>query len=120
MVERTKNNTTDAAEDEGKIWWRKIGGGTFRLGRGKIVKPNERFKARPDEIPKGFRDVVIPLSELPEEDNKPATPASTEARFELQSKGGGWYDIINTVSGKPVNSKSLRAKEAQEQLEELQ
>lgn len=112
-MERTKTPT----REDGKIRWRKDGGGTFRLARGKIVKPNEIFLAHPDEIPKGFRDTVIALEDLTEE--APPMPTSNKPRFELRSKSGGWYDAINTESGKPVNDKSLRASEAKELIEEL-
>ena len=113
MVERTKMPT----REDGKVRWRKDGGGTFRLARGKIVKPKEIFLAHPDEIPKGFRDTVIALEDLPED--KSPKPASPGPRFELLSKNGGWYDVINTESEKPVNDKSLRASEAKELIEEL-
>lgn len=97
--------------------WRKIGGGSMRLRRGKIVKPNEVFRADPDELPAGCEHLLVALDDIPEEEAP--KPTSTKPRFELQSKGGGWYDVVNTVSGKTVNDKSLRATEAKELIDGL-
>lgn len=109
MVERTKT--------KGKARYRKIGGGTFRLRNGRIIKPNQVFTAEPHEIPQAFKDTLIALDPEPEEEGP--KPASNKPRFEVTFKGGGWYDVVNTESGKAANSKSLRAEEAQRLLEEL-
>lgn len=38
--------------------WRKVGGGTLRYIRGKVIKSNEIFVAREDEIPEGLLNLV--------------------------------------------------------------
>ena len=48
----------------GMVRYKKVGGGSFHAkigGKIGIIKPNEVFDARPEEIPEGFRDAVIPL-----------------------------------------------------------
>ncbi|HUU87154.1 MAG TPA: hypothetical protein VMX17_05300 [Candidatus Glassbacteria bacterium] len=53
--------TTDTGvenPDEGKFRFRKIGGGSLRF-KNRIIKPNQMFKAFPDDIPVAFRDTVI-------------------------------------------------------------
>jgi hypothetical protein len=104
--------------EDGRIWWKNTGGGSHRL-HGKIIKPNQRFRAHPDEISEGFRDVIIPLSELPpSETDKPLDVIKAE--YELRSRGaGGWFDIVNTATDKPVNDKALKRPAADKLLKEL-
>lgn len=59
--------------------WKKTGGGSFRLKSGKIVKPNESFRAKAEDIPKAFRDILIPLDGLPEE-----RPLESKTAFEIR------------------------------------
>lgn len=107
----------DDIEDR-EIWWRKTGGGTFRLkreGKGiKIIKPNQKFKARPSEIPESIRDIIKPLEELPEEKPLPITPPG----YTLKYKGSGWYDVIDG-DGKTMNEKTLRKGDAEKLIESL-
>lgn len=44
-----------------KLRWIKRGGGSFRMGDGRIIKPNQKFLAALEEIPAGFRDVVVQI-----------------------------------------------------------
>ena len=103
-MERTKN----PGEDTGAklIWWRKTGGGSFRLGR-RIIKPNQKFKAAEHEIPKAFRDVIIPLQDLPSK--VPVAPIKgIEPVYTIKPRGsGGWYDVVDT-KGKALNEKALK------------
>jgi hypothetical protein len=96
------------------IRWRKVGGGTFRMANGKIIKPNQTFWAEINNIPEGFRDTIVPLSELPEE--KPLEIADNE--YKLDSRGAGWYNITDS-QGKVLNENALREDEAKEMLESL-
>lgn len=100
-MERTKEKGA-----EGKIRWRKTGGGTLYLG-GRTIKSGKVFWAYPEEIPKDFRDVVRPVDDLPSPD-----PVHARTSFEVRSKAGGWFDVVDTVSGKAINEKSLRQEEA--------
>jgi len=97
-----------------KIKWKKLGGGTFRLQSGKIIKPNQVFDAYVSEIPKAFRDVVVPLDPLPED--VPLTVTSGD--YQVKSRGPGWYDVFDAF-GKRVNEQALRQPEAEKLAEEL-
>jgi hypothetical protein len=97
-----------------KIKWRKLGGGSFRMKSGKIIKPNQVFEASLDEIPAAFRDVIVPVDKLPEE-----LPLEVVGmNYTVVSKGPGWYNVID-AQGKVVNEKSLRLPEAKALMESL-
>jgi len=112
-------------DEKGKeIRWRKIGGGSLRYIRRRIIKPNERFIAREDEIPSAFREYVVALEDLPqtevkEEAKEEVKENPTKTQYEMRTDGGGWWDIINVTSGKPINEKKLRKADAEKVLREL-
>ncbi len=95
--------------------WKKIGGGSFRMSSGRIIKQNQVFRANKEEIPMGFRDVVILLDDEVLDD---PTMTAVEMKYEVKPKGGGWFDIVN-ASGKKMNEKSLRFQDAQKFAEAL-
>lgn len=111
----TAVNQTPARPD-GKIQWRKIGGGSMRLTGGKIIKQGQVFWATIDEIPKIARDrFVVPVSgELP----KPP-PFNSATKYKLEEKGAGWWNVISVETEKPMNEKGLRKPDAEELLKEL-
>lgn len=142
---KRKNSTADASD---KPAWRKKGGGSFRLFDGSIIKPNQRFNAYEEEIPEAFLDTVVRLSNKKgkemEHSVKPVVQESAKApketvepvpdeykdhqdpkekgagtTFEIVSKSPGWYDVINTTTGKAQNEKGLRAQEAKDLLTTL-
>jgi hypothetical protein len=110
-----------------KITFRKIGGGTFRLANGKIVKPNETFQAFPEDIPAGFKDVVKALEPLPDEEpietvsnfelEKAEQPEEKESPegddFELENREDGKWNVVKTTTGKPINESPLEKEEAE-------
>lgn len=97
------------------VRWRKTGGGSFRMGNGRIIKPNQVFWAAPEDIPKAFRDVVIPLTKVPPPD---PVPEAVAPQYEIQSHSPGWYDIVDG-QGKVVNERALRRAEADDMLAAL-
>jgi len=97
-------------EREKLIRWKKIGGGSLRLGN-RLIKPGQVFTARAIDIPESFRDVIIPLEDLPEEPEIQAV----EETYELVHRGGGYYNVVNSATGKIMNESALR-KEAAESL----
>ena len=101
-------------EKEERVKWKKVGGGTFRMASGKIIKQNQTFWARIDDVPIGFRDTIVPLTELPEE--KPLDVVNSEYRIE--SRGVGWYNILDG-QGKVINENALREDKAKELLASL-
>jgi len=112
-----------------EIRWRKIGGGSLRYIRGRIIKPNEVFTARPEEVPLAFRKQVVALEDIPETVVEPVQPftarrrepsSDTEEIYKAQKRStGGWWDVVNSVSGKVMNEKGLREEAARELVEEL-
>lgn len=98
-----------------KIKWRKKGGGTFRMGNGKIIKGGQSFWATPEEIPLGLRHFIVPVSgEISKE--PPVVPV---VKYSLQSRGSGWFDVIETVSEKALNENALRKADGEKLLLEL-
>lgn len=102
-------------DKDGRIRWKKVGGGTLYFN-GKTIGYGNVFMAYPHEIPENFRDTIIPLDALPDDTVIVEKPA-----YEVKPKPGapGWYNVVDTETGKVLNEKSLRPKQAQELLEEL-
>jgi hypothetical protein len=96
------------------IKWKNTSG-RLVLSNGKKVGPGAIFQARPEDISNSFRDVVIPLEPLPEE-----TPLQSVTEYQAVSKGGGWYDVVNTATKKVMNTGSLRLDKAKELVAQLQ
>ena len=113
--------------DDGKIKWRHHGRGSFRMGSGRIIKPQQVFEAREDEIPLGFRDTIKPLKDLLAKEGKPVI-SSTE--FEIvehpvrnlqgiEKPEAPEYDVINKASGKAQNTTPYSISAAEKLLEDL-
>lgn len=126
-----------------KIKWHKQGGGSFHMRDGRIIKPNQKFEAYPEDIPDGFRDVVVPLEPLPEDEplqsatefelQQAESPASLDekqegqAKYEIQPQQyekqerdtSGWFDVVDS-EGNHVNKKALREDEAENLIEHHQ
>lgn len=123
-VKKVKKNNDEAALPSGVFWWRKIGGGSFHTtinGKVKIIKPNQRFAAREEEIPDGFRDVVVPADEKTAkilEKNATETRPTQKLEYFINHRGGGYYDVLDK-NNKRQNTKSLRQEDAQALVENL-
>lgn len=105
-----------------EIRWRKTGGGSFRLGPGrnhKIIKQNQVFLARPDEIPLAFRDTIIPVDALEEKEGRPVKSATHYKIVKVEAGEENLYDVINSTSGKPMNQKPFDLEKANSLLEAL-
>ena len=111
---RTKKNREDGTEEK-RVEWRKIGGGSFRMKNGRIIKPNQTFFAALSDIPQAFRDVVVPLEALPEEE--PLEVFTGKYKVQERDKKG-WYDVLSPT-GKVVSESALRLAEAEKMAEEL-
>lgn len=114
-MERTR--TVD--DKSPKPLWKKIGGGTLRIGK-RIIKPNETFAAYPEEISPAFRNLVIPISgdaSFAKATPKELTPEEVvKEEYTIQPRGGSkiWFDVVD-ASGKVLNEKALK-KDMAEQL----
>jgi hypothetical protein len=103
--------------EEKQIRWKKIGGGSFRLGK-RIIKPNEVFLSVASAIPDAFRSVVIPLEDIPEV--KEVLLDAPPAIYTVQPKGNSktWFDVVD-AQGKVVNEKGLTKEKAEGLVKEL-
>jgi len=106
---------TKERKDTGKIWFRKIGRGSFRF-KGQIIKPNQKFQAYPGDIPPGFTDVVVPADK---HSTEPIRPRVKPVEYKLKPRGGNWFDIENAKTGKCMNEKGLRRVDALKLIEKL-
>jgi len=120
-MERTKNT-------EAKLRWQKVGGGSLRIGR-KIIKPGERFVASIDEIPAAFRDLVMPLDKIVEdnpETSKPPVVAKTEYSIAVTDAPEGtpktsttkYYNVVDG-KGKVLNEIPLTETKAKKLVNDL-
>ena len=118
-MERTKKTDTVEPVDDGKIWWKKVGGGSFKLGK-RYIKPGEKFRASEDEIPKGFRDLIIPLEELRGEAvEKKIALSKTEYEIRPRGKSKAYFDVVNKQSGKVINDEGLKKEIAEKLVNDL-
>lgn len=116
--------------------WRKIGGGSFRLRSGRIIKPNQEFVAEESQIPEAFKDLVVEVEPTEQEQptvrrttppspdtapEKPEPEAEEEKGYSMVEVEGeeGQYNIIGP-SGKVMNDKPLTKEEAEEVLKALE
>ena len=115
-MEREKVNIVDT-----RIRWKKIGGGSLKLG-GRLIKPEQIFKANPDEIPEAFRDVIIPLDEIKEKQlSEEAIPDGKIAEYTLQPRANSklWFDVVDS-QGKVLNEKALKKEVAEKLIADLE
>ena len=106
--------------EDGTIRWIKKGRGSLRFN-GKIVKPNQVFSAREDEIPTTFRDSIIPVDPrqiTQKEDTPPVPPEKLKSVYEAIHVSGGWYNVVDE-NGKVMNENKLRAQTAQTFIDSL-
>lgn len=111
--------------DPDAVLWKKTGGGSFHAtinGKLRIIKPNETFYAKEEEIPAAFRDVVKLVEPEKVAEIKQAyeekVAASTAPKFELQHRGGGWWNVVSE-DGKVMNENALKKDEAEELVDNL-
>jgi len=106
MVKRIRKPKND-----GRVLYKKVGGGSFRL-ENRIIKPNQTFYAYPYEIPEAFKDVVLPMEEF-------EPPKVMVVDFHLEPIPD--TDTFNIVDGdgKVLNEQPLTKEVAEEALAKL-
>lgn len=102
--------------------WRKIGGGSLRWG-GKIIKPNQVFRAWPEEIPDSFKDTLIPVDgqatdKKETENRKIAETETVDRTYYKKHIGGGKYHVYNDAD-KQITEELVTKDKADEMLEAL-
>jgi len=107
-----------------KIRWKKIGGGSLTL-LGKFIKPGDIFTAYPHQIPKVFRDVIVPLDEIKSEAAPVVEPVKTLYTIVPRGASKSLFDVINEAvldeEGKPkrINEKALTKAVAEQLIQDL-
>jgi hypothetical protein len=105
-----------------KLRWQKVGGGSLRItlsGIKKIIKPNEKFEAYLDEIPKAFKDQIIPLQPLPESVNAPVVKSIPVVyTIEPIDSEGLLFNIIDS-QGKVFNETPLDEETAKQFVKDI-
>ena len=119
-LERTKKPVTDEPEEETEHW-QKIGGGSFFLGKNRIIKPNEKFYAKESEIPAGFRDVIIRLSGKAPATGKTAKAIPPKIVYTVSpvEDEEGLFNIVDAL-GKVMNETPLDEDSANELKKQLE
>lgn len=99
-----------------KLQYRKTGGGLLRI-LGKYVKPGDTFEAYPEQIPEGFKDLIKCISDKATQEQ--ATKSllkvySKEFLYEVVAdKSKGWFNVVNSVTQKTINEKTLKQEDAE-------
>lgn len=116
-----KTTKTVAEKSPGIPTWKKLGGGSFRLASGKIIKPNQVFQAYESEIPKAFRDCVKMVEGVAESASKPIKKVKASV-YKINSIGETEDSLFNVVgeNGKSYNERPLSFEEAEDLVEALQ
>lgn len=122
MAKRTK---LPGERQEGEIQFIKKGGGSFRTADGRIIKPNQKFFARLEDISEAFRDIIVPVNEESREKVRQSIAADEELFNEtpleftaVESEKKGWWNVIDS-SGKIMNENLLREAKAKSLVESL-
>lgn len=110
-----RDHTPPPAPEPKKVKFRKIGGGSFRMANGKIIKPGQVFEAFPEQIPGAFRDVVVPLEPELEDPPVEVTPPGYEI---VKSPEKGKWNVVN-AQGKAINENPLSREDADVLVKEL-
>jgi len=121
-MERVKSEVV-----ESKPRWKKVGGGSLRIGK-RIIKPNEVFEANPEDISPAFRNMVIPISGDATFKTPPTKLAEPEVKKEEVTKlaytivqkgvNGLWFNVVD-AQGKQVNTKALKREVAEDLVKDL-
>jgi hypothetical protein len=102
---------------EEKIRYKKVGGGALKL-KNHFIKPNEIFMAYPSEIPKSFKDVIIPLDEIKTVPAPPLKVTPLQYKIQPSKKGEDLFDVVGP-NGKILNEKALSKAVATKLLNDL-
>lgn len=109
LKEKMKEALPEIPKMPPMIRWKKIGNGAFVLNN-RYIKPGQIFSASEAEIPKAFRDVVIPLDSIPE--SKGVEEASKPNEYSIVKVGEPDDWNIVDKRGKKLNEMPLSYGEA--------
>ena len=103
---------TNQGQSEKIKWINK--GGPFTTKDKREISHGQTFMASPEDVPMGFRDVIIPMEPLPEE--RPLEVVAPQ--YQIVSRGPGWFNVVDG-NGKVKNEKPLKQADAKALIESL-
>ncbi len=112
MVVKRSNRKAPENQGDERPKWRKLHNGIHNHRDGQIVRKGEILYAHESELSKIIQAGFECLDALPNVDLGKA--------LSVKSRGGGWYDVVNTVNLQKLNSKPLRREAAESFLPEGQ
>jgi hypothetical protein len=118
-MERTKK--VEVVIPPKKPSWRKLGGGSLRIGN-RIIKRGQVFEADVEEISPGFRRFVESLDGVtfPAEGREKAPPPIvSRVTYSIKHRSGGKYHVLDST-GKIVTEEALSKEEALALVESMQ
>lgn len=110
-IKRSKRKAPEHMKDE-RPKWRKLTNGTHYHSDKQVVRKGEILYAYDWELSKIIKTGFECLDTIPAADLGKA--------LSVKSRGGGWYDVINTTNLQKLNSKPLRKEAAESFLPEGQ
>jgi len=118
-MERTKK--VEVVIPPKKPSWRKLGGGSLRIGN-RIIKRGQIFEADPEEISPAFRRFVESLEGVtfPAEGREKAPPPIvSRVTYTIKHRSGGKYHVLDST-GKIVTEEALSKEDALALVESMQ
>ena len=113
-------------EVDGRILYRKEGGGSTRLllnGKKTMIKPGQRFKAYPYEIPQAFRDTIVPMNaDDVERDGQLRSSTAVKGikpTYDLRPAKAGLFHVVNQ-SGKIITDDPIAKSDAEKLIKDLE
>jgi hypothetical protein len=102
-----RSNKRKAPEHQGdtRPKWRKVTNGTHYHSDGQVVTKGEILYAHEWELSNIVKAGFTNLDAIP--------AADLGKTLSVKSRGGGWYDVVNTVTMQKLNSKPLRREAAE-------
>ena len=109
----------DSVQEDPRIWYQKVGGGSLRIGN-KIIKPGEKVQLDPTVIKPAWKDLLKPLQDVPVKKETPIVVDITKSVYSLKQRdvAGLWWDVVD-AQGKVVNDKALRKEKAEEYIKDM-
>ena len=104
-------------EDDGKISFKKAGGGCIRWN-GMLIKPGQIIRLDPSQVPASYKDLLIPLEKIREKTEPPINVVVTDYKVVPRGKSKSLFDVVDG-NGKHINEKALTKKLAEELAKEL-
>jgi len=88
-----------------RLKWQKVSGGNHLHSDGKRYKKGDILLAHPHELSDALKSdyKCLDIDESKGEEIK-----DHGILLEIHHKGGGWYDVINTITGEPLNDSSMK------------